>query len=113
MPLSPVTQIYSGDNRYNGVLGGEILSSERSEGKKELVIDDYKIVSDGGTAGPWTRTRHLEITIIKLSPAGGSFIMSQPAHRCLYLRSNTLTLKTLGLSSKWHLSTLNTGGRAD
>ena len=83
------------------------------EGKKELVIDDYKIVSDWDSCTGWTRTRHLDITIIKLSPAGGSFITSQPAHRCLYLRSNTLTLKTLGLSSKWHLSTLNTGGRAD
>ena len=88
----------------------------RSEGKKELVRDDYKIVSDWlGQLHHWTRTRYLEMTIINLSPSpapGGSFIMSQPAHRCLYLvRSNTLTLKMLCLSSKVQLSTLRAGGR--
>ena len=87
---------------------------QRSEGKKELVRDDYKIVSDWlGQLHHWTRTRYLEMTIINLSPSpGGSFIMSQPAHRCLYLvRSNTLTLKMLCLSSKVQLSTLRAGGR--
>ena len=90
---------------------------QRSEGKKELVIDDYKIVSDWDSCALdqdqtfRSADNYKAITSPSPPPQGGSFIKSQPAHRwCLYLRSKTLTLKTLCLSSKWQLSSLRPGG---